>query len=57
VTEVVIFADNDKNCVGQAAAWMLAKKLCRENSGVVEVFVAMVGKVGDWNDVLREAQT
>ena len=56
VTEVIIFADNDKNCVGQAAAWMLAKRLCREDSGCVEVHVAMPSKVGDWNDVLCETQ-
>ena len=48
---VVVFADNDANCAGQAAAYELARRL----SSSVMVSVEMPEKSGsDWNDVLRE---
>lgn len=51
VRKVVVFADNDANFAGQAAAYELARRLV---SGV-EVEVRAPTIVGtDWNDVLRE---
>ena len=48
----VVFADNDENFTGQAAAYELARSVKRENPGcLVEVMIPE--KAGsDWNDVL-----
>lgn len=51
VKSVTVFADNDKNCTGQAAAYELAKRL----SSKLEVAVRIPDRADtDWNDVLRE---
>jgi putative DNA primase/helicase len=48
---VVVFADNDENCTGQAAAYELARRL----SSRVAVSVELPKTMGqDWNDVLQE---
>lgn len=52
---IVIFADNDKNFVGQCAAFDLAKRIAKTSEGIaVEVIIPK--RVGwDWNDVLQDA--
>ena len=48
-----VFADADRNYVGQAAAYALARRLSRETPNVcVDVHVPMVDGT-DFNDVLR----
>jgi putative DNA primase/helicase len=47
---LTIFADNDKNFVGQAAAYELARRISMSYKIHVEVRVPEI--VGDWNDVL-----
>lgn len=50
IEDVIIYADNDKNFAGHAAAYALAHKLY----GKYNVQVLMPPKVGeDWNDVLK----
>jgi putative DNA primase/helicase len=53
---VVIFGDNDANFVGQAAAYVLAKRLideARRDKRDLNVEVQIPGVIGqDWNDVL-----
>jgi len=49
VTKVVVFADNDNNFTGQAAAYELARKLAAKK---LEVNVMLPGEAGDWNDEL-----
>lgn len=50
VSHVIIFSDNDRNFVGQAAAFTLAKRLVRKNR-TVDVKVP-VQQGTDWLDVL-----
>lgn len=53
VTEIIIFADNDANGVGQVAAARARDRLTE----TVSVTVKMPEQVGtDWNDVLREGK-
>lgn len=50
---LMIFGDNDEGCAGQAAAFVLAKRL----HGKVKTAVRIPEKVGmDWNDVLLEGK-
>lgn len=50
---LLIFADNDHNCVGQAAAFNLAKRVLKDNRLQAEVMIPP--RVGtDWLDVLLE---
>jgi len=50
VTQVWIYADNDRNYTGQASAYRLAKRLMIKG---IEAWVFVPDKVGqDWNDVL-----
>jgi len=48
--KLTIFADNDSNFVGQAAAYELARRLVTTRQ--IQVQVAIPVQVGDWNDVL-----
>lgn len=48
---VIVFADNDANCTGQAAAYDLARRLASKVSVSVEI---PKNTDTDWNDVLRE---
>lgn len=53
VKKITVFADNDKNFVGQKSAYVLANKLVNNPFGLeVEVFVPR--SVGDYNDELIE---
>jgi putative DNA primase/helicase len=47
--EVHIFADNDANFAGHAAAWSLAHRLALRG---IAAHVRMPDQIGDWNDVL-----
>jgi len=49
VEKVIIFGDNDRNFAGQAAAYVLAKRLKAKPDGP-EVAVALPLEFGDWND-------
>lgn len=51
VTRVRVFADNDANCTGQAAAYELARRL--SDKVAVRVEIPSVTDT-DWNDVLME---
>ncbi len=51
VAEVVIFADNDRNYVGQAAAYECAKRCATVGKNVR---VKIPDRKGDWNDVMRD---
>lgn len=54
VTEVVVFGDNDLNCVGQAAAYALGKRLNNRRERDIIAQVAIPPDAGtDWNDVLQ----
>lgn len=55
VRSVVVFGDNDKNYVGQAAAFDLAKRLRLKNGLAVEVRIPSVAD-SDWADAWVEAQ-
>lgn len=49
VRRLVVFGDNDASCVGQAAAFDLARRL----AGYTDVRVRIPERIGDdWNDVL-----
>ncbi len=49
---VIVFGDNDTSGTGQAAAWVLAKRLI---AGGIEVEVRIPSQAGtDWNDIHRE---
>jgi putative DNA primase/helicase len=50
VVRVVIFADNDENFTGQAAAYKLANRLVMSG---IEAEVRLPSVAGDWADVLR----
>jgi putative DNA primase/helicase len=55
VNEIVVFGDADMNCVGQAAAYALGKRLSRDKTRTVQVMIPPdLGT--DWNDVLRQRQ-
>lgn len=54
VTSVTVFADNDKNFTGQAAAYAAARRLTQR--GIV-CDVAIPPMVGDWLDVLMARTT
>ena len=52
VEQLVIFADNDTNFVGQCSAFELAKSIVKNHDGIaVEVKIPMTTGY-DWNDVL-----
>lgn len=54
VRKVIVFGDNDMNCIGQQAAYALAGRL-RET---IEAFVEIPPVIDtDWNDVLRTQRT
>ena len=48
--KLTIFADNDSNFVGQAAAYELARRLVTTRQ--IDVQVAIPDQGGDWNDIL-----
>lgn len=48
VTDVLIFGDNDKNYIGQAAAYSLARRLIRDGYAVEIQIPVTIGK--DWAD-------
>ena len=48
--KLTMFADNDSNFVGQAAAYELARRLVTTRQ--IDVQVAIPDQVGDWNDIL-----
>lgn len=55
VTEIVVFGDADMNCVGQAAAFALGKRLSRDKTRTVQVMIPPdLGT--DWNDVLQRQE-
>lgn len=60
VTEIVIFADNDENSAGQAAAFNLSKRLnfdAKRHGKPLIVQVTIPPEVGtDWNDVLLQRE-
>lgn len=57
IKKVVVFGDNDKTFVGQAAAWQLAADLKRR-SPHIQVDVKIPAQPGtDWNDVLRRERS
>jgi len=49
--KLTIFADNDSNFVGQAAAFELARRLVTTRQ--IDVQVMIPDQIGDWNDVLQ----
>lgn len=50
---VIVFADNDTSGTGQAAAWVLAKRLIASG---IETEVRIPSQAGtDWNDIHRES--
>jgi len=49
--KLTIFADNDANYVGQAAAFELARRLVTTRQ--IQVQVMVPEQIGDWNDVLQ----
>jgi len=49
--KLTIFADNDANYVGQAAAFELARRLVITRQMQVQVMIP--DRIGDWNDVLQ----
>lgn len=50
---VIVFGDNDESGTGQAAAWVLAKRLI---AGGIETEVRIPSQAGtDWNDIHRES--
>ena len=49
--KLTIFADNDANYVGQAAAFELARRLVTTRQ--IQVQVMVPERIGDWNDVLQ----
>ncbi len=54
VNDIIIFGDSDANCVGQAAAYALGKRLSRDKTKNVQVLLPP--EVGmDFNDVLARA--
>ena len=55
LTRLVIYADNDRNFVGQKAAFTLAARLSRRVEDVVDVVVEVPPEPGtDWLDVLNQ---
>lgn len=55
VKRLLIFGDNDRNCVGQCAAYTLGKRLMlrRKDAIPCEVLIPEV-RGDDWNDVLKK---
>jgi putative DNA primase/helicase len=51
VEHLVIFADNDENLAGHAAAYHLAHSLIKQG---LKVTIKMPDEPGDWNDVLLQ---
>jgi putative DNA primase/helicase len=52
--KVVVFGDNDRNFVGQAAAYALAKRLSLRKVPISCEVMIPVEPGDDWNDVLRK---
>ena len=52
VDHLIIFADNDSNGAGHAAAFECANRNILANNGVVKVSVRWPGEQGDFNDML-----
>lgn len=50
VSEIIVFADNDANYAGQAAAYTLAHRIVRSSRKVSVNIPDVPGQ--DWNDVL-----
>jgi putative DNA primase/helicase len=51
---VIVFGDNDASGTGQAAAWVLAKRLI---AGGIEAEVRIPSQAGtDWNDIYQESK-
>ncbi len=57
IKRVLVFGDNDRNLVGQKAAFVLAHRLVRDLENEVEIEVSIPPEPGtDWLDVLNRAR-
>lgn len=56
LTELVVFADGDKNYAGQAAAYELAHRASVAKQGPERVTVCVPLMLDDWNDVLQNPE-